>query len=246
MTLSSGAAGCGDKRPQYADLTPVAVNNLRTGPYQGVLPCADCEGLRYRLDLFEDRVFFLRISYLGKSDNPDRDDIGTWSISSDEPTLNLHGGSEGPVSFRIIDDDVLRKLDLEGHEIVSGLNYELVWDPELPPLEPHLLMTGMYRYMADAAVFVECRTGRRLAVAFEADSISLERAYLEARELPGEALLITVEGRIAARPAMEGDGTTPSLVVDRFVGIWPGDTCDLRSACLDGELNNRPEPWRPQ
>ena len=29
---------------------------------------------------------------------------------------------------------------------------------------------------------------------------------------------------------MEGDGTQPTLVVERFTGIWPGETCGARFA----------------
>ena len=34
--------------------------------YTGMLPCADCEGIRYELQLRADQVFFARMTYLGK------------------------------------------------------------------------------------------------------------------------------------------------------------------------------------
>jgi uncharacterized lipoprotein NlpE involved in copper resistance len=49
--------------------------------YTGVLPCADCEGIRYTLNMFEDEVFFLRMTYLGKGNGDSFDDIGTWDLS---------------------------------------------------------------------------------------------------------------------------------------------------------------------
>ena len=42
--------------------------------FSGDLPCADCPGIRYQLDLFSDHVFFLRMIYLGKDES--FDDIG--------------------------------------------------------------------------------------------------------------------------------------------------------------------------
>jgi len=36
--------------------------------YSGDLPCADCAGIRYSLNLFSDRSFFLSVIYLGKDD----------------------------------------------------------------------------------------------------------------------------------------------------------------------------------
>jgi copper homeostasis protein (lipoprotein) len=98
-------------------------------------------------------------------------------------------------------------------------------------------MRGMYVYMADAALFTECETGKRYPVAFEGDSVSLEWAYLEARRQPGEEVLISVEGHFAERPAMEGNGTEESLVVDRFIGVWPGESCGARGSVSELENN---------
>ena len=96
--------------------------------------------------------------------------------------------------------------------------------------EPKVLMRGMYSYMADAALFKECLTGRQTPVAMEGDNAALERAYLKAQRKPGEELLIEVEGHIAQRPAMEGDETVESLVVDHFIGVWPRETCGAHMA----------------
>ncbi len=200
------------------------------GSYVGDLPSASGEGIRYRLDLFTDQVFFLRMSYLGKTENADHDDIGSWSIGNDGRTLILQGGRDVPVLFRVVGEDTLRKLDLKGNEIVSDLNYNLMRTSGLPPFEPQLPMRGMYSYMADAALFKECLTGRRMPVAMEGDNVALERAYLKAQRRPGEELLIEVEGHIAQRPAMEGDETVESLVVDHFIGVWPRETCGAHMA----------------
>ena len=69
----------------------------------------------------EDNVFFLRMTYLGKSKGEgDRfDDIGTWVLSADRATLILRGGREAPVMFAAKSAELIRKLDLEGKEIVS-------------------------------------------------------------------------------------------------------------------------------
>jgi len=193
--------------------------------FEGVLPCADCEGIRYHLDLFEDEVFFLRMSSLGRGADAVRDDIGRWSVGSDGTTLALRGGGEAPVMFRTVDQATLRKLDLEGRTIESSLNYELRRTAAFSPVEPKLVMRGMYRYMADAAVFEECLTGRRFPVSMEADNVALERAYLAAQAQPGEPVLASFEGRIAQRPAMEGDASVLSLVPERFIGLSPGGSC---------------------
>jgi copper homeostasis protein (lipoprotein) len=196
--------------------------------FEGELPCADCPGIYYHLDLFEDRVFFLRMTYLGRGAGAVHDVVGSWALDREGGSITLVGGSEGPIFFRIVDAHTIRKLDIEGRDIESSLNYDLKRKEGLVPIEPRLEMRGMYRYMADAALFEECLSGRRFLVAREADNAALERAYLEARPEPGEPLLVSIQGRIAERPAVEGDAMVLTVVPERFLGVWPGETCGAR------------------
>jgi copper homeostasis protein (lipoprotein) len=86
-------------------------------------------------------------------------------------------------------------------------------------------MTGMFQYMADAATFTGCASGQRWPVAMEADYKALEKAYLKMRREPGEQLLVTIAGRVAMKPNADGGRPTRTLVVERYIGIWPGETC---------------------
>jgi copper homeostasis protein (lipoprotein) len=205
--------------------------------FEGELPCADCPGIFFQLELFEDRVFFLRTTYLGRGAGAVSDSIGSWELAGNGDRLTLFGDAENPTSFRVIDAETLRKLDIEGHEIESSLNYDLRRKEWLSPIEIRLTMRGMYRYMADAALFEECLSGRRFQVATEADNIALERAYLEARREPGEPLLVSLQGRIAERPPMEGEGLVLTVVPERFLGVWPGETCGARGSVSELEDN---------
>ena len=89
-------------------------------------------------------------------------------------------------------------------------------------------MRGMYRYFADAGLFTECLTRRKWPVAQEKDNAALESAYSKARLTAGEELLVNLEGQLARRPKMEGQGTQPTLVVERFIGVWPTEKCGAR------------------
>jgi copper homeostasis protein (lipoprotein) len=195
--------------------------------YEGTLPCADCTGIRYSLDIRADRVFFLRQTYLGKHDGAEQsfDDIGVWSASPDAQAIILKGGREPALSFSIENPETLRKLDVEGKPIVSTLNYELRRNASYRPLEPRVQMRGMYSYMADAGIFRECITQLTLPVAQTGDNAALESAYGRSRKEPNEQLLVSVEGRIALQPPMEGDGLRQTLVVDRFIDVRPGEAC---------------------
>jgi len=86
-------------------------------------------------------------------------------------------------------------------------------------------MQGMYRYMADAGVFLDCATREQWPVAMEGDNAALERAYGKAEITPGAPLLVTVEGRLEPRRKVDAKGTETNLIVERFVRTWPRETC---------------------
>lgn len=198
--------------------------------FAGDLPCADCQGIRYRLNLFPDGAFYLRMTYLGKGGGASSDDIGTWMLSSNQKVLVLTGGREASTLLRIADPKTLRKLDLEGRDIDGPLNYAITRAAAFERLEPKLLMRGMYRYMADAGLFTECSTGQRWPVAQEAENATLEREYGKVRTQPGGPVLVSVDGRVAMRPKTDGPGLQPTLVPERFIGAFPGETCGPRPA----------------
>jgi copper homeostasis protein (lipoprotein) len=177
-------------------------------------------------------VYFLRLTSLGRGQDASMDDIGTWAV--DQGKLTLRGGREAPIQFSIEDERTLRKLDTDGRAMQSSLPHDLTRTDALQTLEPRLQLRGMYMYMADAGNFRECLTGKRWPVAMEAANAALERAYGEARNNPGDEVLAGVEGRIAMRPKMEGEGLQPTLVVERVVGVWPGKTCPQRAG--DGPM----------
>ena len=194
----------------------------------GVLPCADCPGLRYHLNLFPDRSFFLRMTYLERPAVEPQDDIGSWVLSSDRRVLILKGGREAPEMLALADGQRLRMLDGDGNPLPASLPSELQRAESFQPLEPRLLLRGMYVYMADAGLFSECLTGQRWPVAQEGANAALESAYVKARSSPGAPLLASVEGRVALRPRMEGAGTVPTLIVDRFLNVRPRERCGPR------------------
>ncbi len=217
LTRVAGASGAANV--DAADLA---------GSFVGTLPCADCEGVRYRIDLFDDGAFFKRMTYLGKGDAASFDAIGSWSHATGEATVALFGGDREPEQWRVVDRATLRKLDRDGRDIESSLNYEIVRTDGLDPLEPRLAMRGMYMYLADAAMIRECLTGRRVPVAMEGASVDVERAYLETRREPGAEVLVSLVGRLAQRLPIEGDGPVEMLVVDELEGVRPGETCGTR------------------
>jgi copper homeostasis protein (lipoprotein) len=138
------------------------------------------------------------------------DDIGRWRREPDTGRLLLRGGQGTPVTFLPGDGGrTLRKADTAGTP-ASGDNDRLqrLLQPAL--IEPRLVLTGMFTYMADAASITLCADGGRLPVAMEAGYKALEAAYLKTRQQPGEAVLVSLDGRITPRPSWRPTGLRDS------------------------------------
>ena len=257
QVITRGFPSTATLRMRRVESTPAHPLGELPATFTGTLPCASCPGIDYHLNLLDDGVYFLRQAYQDREGGP-FDDIGRYLLSSDGDQLTFYGGREAPLRLAILAPDTLRLLDRDGGHIESELNYNLSRQPELQPLEPRLLLGGMYRYMAGAGRFRECLTGLDMPVATEADNRALEEAYLAVREQPGEEMRASLEGRIAQRMPMEGPGPVLTFVPERFIGVSPELKCPpaiqladfkntyWRASLLDTEAvqraQNQPEP----
>jgi copper homeostasis protein (lipoprotein) len=215
-------------RPPGTRRAPASALGNLPAAFTGVLPCADCPGIVHHLDLFPDGAYYLRRTYLDRRDGQ-FDEIGAWQVSGGGRTLVLHGERGEHLRFAIRNTRTLTQLDREGRPIVSKANHDLARATSFKPIEPRLAMRGMFRYLADAAVFEECLTRRKLPVIMAGDYLAVEKAYTRMRREPGGPILATIHGRIVELAGMEGP-PRPSLLIERFGGLWPGETCGVRFA----------------
>ena len=118
--------------PMNGNNRETALSNLPAS-FAGTLPCADCPGIRYRLDLMPDKTFTSCMTY--EERNTRFGDHGHWRLSDDGKVLILEGSDAGAVDqYAVRDANTLRKLDAEGHEIESKLNYDLARAPKFVPI----------------------------------------------------------------------------------------------------------------
>lgn len=87
-------------------------------------------------------------------------------------------------------------------------------------------LTGMYTYMADAAVLEECQSGQRYPVLLEADHLAVETAYLAQRSGPGEPLFVSFTGRFVDHAPEPGLASRPHVIVERFGAFSPERACE--------------------
>lgn len=88
-----------------------------------------------------------------------------------------------------------------------------------------MLLKGTFRYMADAALFRDCRNNKTYPVSMEGAYIELERAYLNSGTEPGSETMVEIQGRLLQRPAMEGNHNEVKLIVDSFNKLLSEKNC---------------------
>ncbi len=195
LFLAAGALsllGCNNQyQPKEQALQPMQQS------YQGLLPCADCSGLDTSLFLDEDGTFVLQETYRGAKDGDQTfASYGTWARTADKLVLTE---SNGEKRYFHPEGKQLRMLDRSGAPIVSQLNYVLSPVTKALPKTP-MPLTGLYTYMADAAVFKDCATGKTFPVA---NNIALEQGDLEGSAGAGRTGIPDVE-RAFQRAAFHG------------------------------------------
>jgi uncharacterized lipoprotein NlpE involved in copper resistance len=190
--------------------------------FAGVLPCADCAGIAHTLTLRADGLYRLRRTYLGKPGEPTAE-VGRWT--ADESGQQIALGRGGTTQrFTVVDGQTLRQLDRLGQPIKSAANLELRRTAQLDAITEPLRWRGEFVYLADAATFTDCASGLRWPVALAGDYLAAERRYMQMRSAPGAPLVVTFDGRLEVRPAMEGPARE-HMVVDRLGGAESGANC---------------------
>lgn len=188
----SGLIGCHTRsQVQEEPLKPMAQS------YRGVLPCADCGGIDTSLFLEKDGTFILREQYqTTREGNNTFASYGQWRRTADKLVLTDSSGEKR--YFRPVDKG-LEMLDQQGLSINSSLPRQLTATEQALPNTP-MSMKGMYRYLADAATFSDCATGKTFVVASNA---VLERMYLRTTVSAGEPVLVSFTAHFAVIPSME-------------------------------------------
>ena len=202
--------GC-NHRAETDTVQPAAMEELKPmqQSWRGVLPCADCEGIDTSLFLEKDGTWVMNEHYQDARREPSSfASYGTWARTADKLVLT---NSKGEKSYFRAKGDKLEMLDRNGSPIQSPLNYTLEPVKASLPTTP-MAMRGMYFYMADAATFTDCATGKRVAVA---NNAQLERDYAAARGTDTRPVLLVVEGHFTLEANPDTGEMMKTLMTDQ-------------------------------
>ena len=214
--------GC-HNRAEMEVLEPTQAEALKPmqQSWRGVLPCADCEGIETSLFLEKDGTWVMNQHYQGAKAPSKFASYGTWARTADKLVLT---DSAGEKRYFRAKGEGLEMLDMQGNPIVSQFNYTLAPVTAALPATP-MAMRGMYFYMADAAIFTDCATGKKVSVA---NNAQLERDYAAARGNDTKPVLLTVDGHFTLQANPDSGEKIKTLVPDRDARFEAGKNCDSK------------------
>lgn len=187
--------------------------------YSGVLPCADCSGLKTSLFLQQDGTYILQEVYQGsKEGDQNFASYGRWARTADKLVLT---DSRGEKRYFHPKDENLEMLDHSGEPIVSSFNYTLKPVQQSLPKTP-MALTGMMQYSADAASFKDCATGKVFPMSA---SKALEADYLAARKAPNQLVFISMDGHFMTEPSVEEGQMQQVVVADKNISFDANKVC---------------------
>ena len=116
---------------QQIDTTPsenidTTLNNNWLGKYEGIFPCADCEGIKVELELKPNNLYELSEEYLGTNPQTESEIKGSFSFNAEDKSLITLDEKAENRKFAI-GDGFIEARDIEtGKKIESSLNYKLL------------------------------------------------------------------------------------------------------------------------
>ncbi|MCH7328199.1 copper resistance protein NlpE [Acinetobacter modestus] len=115
-----------------ADTAHTAENALDwNGTYKGILPCADCEGIKTELELNLDKTYEIKETYLGKGDGKPFESKGSFQFDSKNSSI-IELDKAGDSRKYFVAEGYLKALDMDGKEITGDLadKYQLKKEAE--------------------------------------------------------------------------------------------------------------------
>jgi len=96
------------------------------GVYEGILPCADCEGIKTTIQIDTNNTYQFTSIYLGKEKPLKQAKKGIFSWNESGSTIILDGITDGPNQYQV-GENKLFQLDMQGQRITGNLSvkYEL-------------------------------------------------------------------------------------------------------------------------
>ena len=117
---SNGTTELAETRDTLIADSHTSANSLDIeGTYIGILPCADCEGIKIEIRLNKDLTYIQRSRYIGK-EGKINENSGSYTWNSEGNTISFSGIKNAPSQY-LVGENTLTQLDMAGNKITGKL-----------------------------------------------------------------------------------------------------------------------------
>ena len=99
------------------------------GTYNGITPCADCEGIETKIILNTDLTFVIQTKYLGKGEGKVFEEKGNFTWDKTGGSISLLGLKGRPSLYKVGENKLIQ-LDMQGNTITGELAEKYVLTKE--------------------------------------------------------------------------------------------------------------------
>ncbi len=124
-TISHNQPSIAQMKPQIENIANKSVGDTSevsldwNGIYQGILPCADCEGIQTKITLHLDKSYVIETKYLDKEAKT-FNNKGNFVWNQAGNTIILDNLEDSPSQY-FVGEDMLIQLDIKGNKITGDL-----------------------------------------------------------------------------------------------------------------------------
>lgn len=145
LALTACSANIKNKNGSSNNQVQLPDNNSVT-VFEGTLPCADCNGIKTTLTLFQNKLknqytYRLHEVYLGQNNDKTFDTYGKWIAlkgTQEDPkaiVYQLSVQNEDPedsdvINYLVVNNNTVKLIDDEMNELESKANYTLIRKPD--------------------------------------------------------------------------------------------------------------------
>lgn len=194
--------------------------------YSGLIPCADCPGIRLTLTLFPPNVAVLKRTYLEAENGQDQTDQSLFNWNQQGQLITLHSlQADSDRYFRVTGAATISLSDAQGRSPQSGLNYTLKRLEQKEITAGPLQISGHFGNRNKEPRWSFCVIYATLPVAMERAFEALKNAYATHSDASEKASLISIDARLAMRVSSDSGDSALSVIPLRFRAAHPHEDC---------------------
>lgn len=190
--------------------------------FTGEIPCEDCLRVELTLNLRPDSLYQLRKNYFTSGGSSKvESQMGYWRLAEAGGFIIFGKGKGALKSYKIIDNNLLRFVGLQGVEAKEQIQYDLTRRDGVDLFNDSVKMRGMMVHGSDESQIKECTSGQTFYLTGGVEYRRMVQTYLNSDHGHMEPVLVAIQGKL-----QQNLGGEEQVFVDHFKKLYNSIDCE--------------------